>query len=292
MNHPSNLRGIGFMLIAGFVFVLNDSFMKLLLADFPPYEVLALRGAFGMVIAGSFLGLRGELQHWRTALNRFVFLRAGLEAAAILTYILALAHAPIGDVTAIFQTTPLLVILGMVFIHRERASLWRMGLVILGFGGALLVAQPGQGTISPFVMLAFVTTIFAALRDLAGRHIPKDVPPLLSTLVTIVVVVIPSIFCGLIFENWAAPKAPALWLGFGAGLFMMLGHFFTLLAYKNASAQAVAPFYYSFMVFAVVMGFVIFGDVPNTLAFLGMAIIMGSGLAIAGLERKKSGVAD
>ena len=73
---------------------------------------------------------------------------------------------------------------------------------------------------------------------------------------------------------------------------MMLGHFFTLLAYKNASAQAVAPFYYSFMVFAVAAGFVIFGDVPNMLAFLGMAIIMGSGLAIATLERKRSGAAD
>lgn len=292
MNHPSNLRGIGFMLLAGFVFVLNDSFMKLVLADLPPYEVLVLRGGFGAVFAGLFLGFSRELGNWRAALNRFVFLRACLEAAAILTYILALAKAPIGDVTAIFQTTPLLVILGMVLIHREQASLWRIGLVILGFGGALLVAQPGQGTISPFVMLAFVTAVFAALRDLAGRYIPRTVPPMLSTFVTIIVVAVSSAFCGLVFESWTIPQASAWGLSIGAGLFMMLGHFFTLLAYKNASAQAVAPFYYSFMVFAVAAGFVIFGDVPNMLAFLGMAIIMGSGLAIATLERKRSGAAD
>ena len=292
MNHPSNLRGIGFMLLAGFVFVLNDSFMKLVLADLPPYEVLVLRGGFGALFAGLFLGFSKELGNWRAALNRFVFLRASLEAAAILTYILALAHAPIGDVTAIFQTTPLLVILGMVLIHREQAAPWRIGLVILGFCGALLVAQPGQGTISPFVMLAFVTAVFAALRDLAGRYIPSTVSPMLSTFVTIIVVAGSSALCGLVFESWIAPQASAWWLSVGAGLFMMLGHFFTLLAYKNASAQAVAPFYYSFMVFAVAAGFVIFGDVPNVLALFGMAIIMGSGLAIATFERKRSGTAD
>jgi drug/metabolite transporter (DMT)-like permease len=292
MNHPSNLRGIGFMLLAGFVFVLNDSFMKLVLANLPPYEVLVLRGTFGAGFAAIFLGFSGELRNWRSALNRFVFLRAGLEACAILTYILALARAPIGDVTAIFQTTPLLVILGMVIIHREQASFYRIGLVILGFVGALLVAQPGQGTISPFVMLAFVTAVFAALRDLAGRYIPRGVPPMLSTFVTILVVGTSSALCGFIFESWSVPQASAWWLSLGAGLFMMLGHYFTLLAYKNASAQAVAPFYYSFMVFAVAMGFVIFGDVPNVLAILGMAIIMGSGLVIAAMERQPSRTPD
>jgi drug/metabolite transporter (DMT)-like permease len=292
MNHPSNLRGIGFMLLAGFVFMLNDSFLKIILADLPPYEVLVMRGVFGTLIAGAFLTVMGELKQWRAALNRFVFLRAGFETAAILTYILALARAPIGDVTAIFQTTPLLVILGMVLIHREQASGLRLGLVVAGFAGAMLVAQPGQGTTSPFVMLAFVTAVFAALRDLAGRYIPRTVSPMLSTFVTIVVVCASSAVCGLLFETWTAPKASAWGLSIGAGLFVMLGHFFTLLAYKNASAQAVAPFYYSFMVFAVVMGFVIFGDVPNLLAFSGMAIIMGSGLAIGALERKRSGAAD
>ncbi len=292
MNHPSNLRGIGFMLMAGFVFMLNDSFLKIMLFDLPPYEVLVLRGVFGTFIAGGFLTAAGDLKQWRSALNRFVFLRAGLESAAILTYILALARAPIGDVTAIFQTTPLLVILGMVLIHREQASFLRLGLVILGFAGALLVAQPGQGTISPFVMLAFVTALFAALRDLAGRYIPRDVPPMLSTFVTIVVVCASSAICGFLFESWTPPRASAWGLSIGAGLFVMLGHFFTLLAYKNASAQAVAPFYYSFMVFAVAMGYVLFGDVPNVLAFGGMAIIMGSGLAIAALERKNSGAAN
>ena len=130
------------------------------------------------------------------------------------------------------------------------------------------------------------------MRDLAGRRIPKSVPALYSTLVTILVVVAGAFICGVIGENWTMPNALGFGLTFAAGLFMMFGHLFTLLAYKNASAQAVAPFYYSFMIFAVAMGYFIFGDVPNALALVGMAVIMGSGLALVGLERKASGTAD
>ncbi len=287
MATPSNLRGIGCMLLSGFAFVLNDSFMKLAIGTLPPYEVLVLRGLFGTVFALILLNLMGDLKHLRRAANTHVLLRAGLESVAILTYILALAHASIGDVTAIFQTTPLLVIAGMIFIHREKASTLRLGLVALGFGGALMVAQPGSVASSPYVMLAFVTAGFAALRDLAARQISSTVPALLSTLILILVVLMSALICGLVFEQWLMPPLKVIVLCGAAGLFMMLGHYFTLLAYRNASAQAVAPFYYSFMVFAVIFGFALFGDVPNWLAIFGMATIMMSGLTIMAIDQRE-----
>ena len=188
MAQTSNLRGIIYMLASGFTFVLNDSLLKLAMVGLPPYEVLVMRGLSGAFFALVLLGLNGELKFQSAFISRPVILRAVLECGAILTYIIALAHAPIGDVTAIFQTTPLLVIMGMIFIHGEQAALWRLGLIVLGFIGALLVAQPGQGTISPFVMLAFLTAVFAALRDLAARKIDPSIPAMFSTLVLIVTV--------------------------------------------------------------------------------------------------------
>ena len=281
--HP--LRGVFFMLLSGFTFVLNDSMMKLAMVSLPPYEVLVLRGAAGAVFALLLLRF-GHAPVRLNMIGRAVLLRAGLEAVAILTYIIALAHAPIGDVTAIFQTTPLLVILGMIFIHREATAWLRLGLVVAGFAGALLVAQPGQGTISPFVMLAFITAVFAALRDLAARQISSEVPAIFSTLILIITVLAAAFVCGMLFEQWHLPGPNLIAMTTGAGLMMMLGHHFTLLAYRNASAQAVAPFYYSFMLFAVILGYVIFGDVPNLLGVFGMAIIMASGLAVLALERR------
>lgn len=274
------------MLAGAGTFVLNDSFMKLALADLPPYEVLVLRGLSGTFCTVILLALMGDLTKLKSAFNRWVFLRGLLEVGAILTYILALSHAPIGDVTAIFQITPLLVILGMVFIHREQAVPARLILVGLGFAGALLVAQPGSGATSPYLMFAFVTALFAALRDLAGRRVISAVPALAATFITIVMVMSASGLVGLATEQWLMPSNKHIMLLAAAGLFMMLGHMFTFLAYRNASAQAVAPFYYAFMIWAVVLGFLIFHDIPNTLSIMGMALILASGLGIVYLENR------
>jgi drug/metabolite transporter (DMT)-like permease len=288
MSQTSNLRGIAFMSAGAFTFVLNDSFMKLALADLPPYEVLFLRGISGTFCALIMMLAMGDLPKLPTAFNRWVFLRGILEVGAILTYILALSHAPIGDVTAIFQTTPLLVILGMIFVHKEKTAVLRFGLVVAGFLGALLVAQPGSSVTSPYLSLAFVTALAAALRDLAGRRVSSAIPALLATFITIVMVMTAGGLIGVFFEVWVMPNQHHTMLLAGAGLFMMLGHMFTFLAYRNASAQAVAPFYYAFMIWAVVMGYMIFGDVPNTLAMLGMLLILATGLAIIYLEKKSA----
>lgn len=288
MATQSNLRGIGFMLAGAGVFVLNDSFMKIALTDLPPNQVLAMRGLSGTVCALVLLAIMGDLKKLPEALTRWVYLRAALEVGAILTYILALAHASIGDVTAIFQITPLLVILGMIFIHRESASVVRVALVALGFAGALFVAQPGSSATSPYLMLAFATALFASLRDLAGRRVTTEIPALAATLITIVFVMTASGLVNALTETWVRPTWIHCVILAAAGLFMMLGHMFTFLAYRNASAQAVAPFYYAFMIWAIIMGYGLFGDVPNLLSMIGMALILTSGLGIVYIERKQA----
>ncbi len=286
MTPTSNLRGIAFMLAGAGTFVLNDSFMKIALADLPPYEVLVLRGLSGTLCALVLLAIMGDVSKLFSAFSCWVFLRGILEVGAILTYILALSHATVGDVTAIFQITPLLVILGMVFIHREQSVPARLILVGLGFAGAMFVAQPGSGATSPYLMFAFVTALFAALRDLAGRRVTTAVPALAATFITIVMVMSASGLVGLGTEQWLMPSPKHIILMAGAGLFMMLGHMFTFLAYRNASAQAVAPFYYAFMIWAVVLGFLIFRDIPNTLSIIGMTLILLSGLGIVYMENR------
>jgi len=286
MESPYQLRGVFSILLAGFVFVFNDALMKLAMVDLPPYEVLVLRGLSGIVFALLFLAWRGEAKWHPAILTWPVLMRASLECVAILTYIIALQYAPIGDVTALFQTTPLLVFVGLVFIQGEKASALRLSLVVLGFVGAMMVAQPGLGTISPYAMLALVTAGFAAARDLAARKIVSDFPALLSTFVLILTVLSFAFVCHLLFEKWVAPPPAVLALPLAAGLMMMLGHHFTLLAYRYADGQVVAPFYYGFLVFAVIGGYFIFGDVPNALSFFGMAVIVLSGLAILWLGKR------
>jgi drug/metabolite transporter (DMT)-like permease len=256
----------------------------------PPYQTLCLRGVFAFVWALPLLTMLGHWKDMPQALNGFVFARGLLEVLAIMTFIQALAHAPLGNVTAIFQILPMLILVGMAVFHREKIGASQWGLVLAGFAGALLVAQPGFGSTSPFALLAFAAAFFAALRDLAGRRIPASTPVLVSTFVTNGLVMVFAAAAGLTFEDWVAPSSDQYLLLLGTGLLVTIGHMFTFLAFKHAEAKAVAPFYYSFMVWAVFLGFVIFDDVPNGLAIAGMLLILASGLAVIFLEGRSKSV--
>jgi drug/metabolite transporter (DMT)-like permease len=288
MKQNSNLRGIFYMLISTLSFVLNDSIMKWVLVSVPPYEVLVIRGGFGIIWGLGLLCITGEVRKLPLAINRWVCLRGALEIGGILTYILALLHASLADATAIFQTTPLLVILGLMAIHREPVGAKTILLVLLGFIGAILVAQPNATGASPYIFFAFLAAIFASLRDLAGRRIPSNVPVLASTFMTIILVMLGAAIVGLSFESWVMPSQKLIAVIAGGSFLMVLAHVFTFLAYRHASAQAVAPFIYSYLIWAIAVSYLAFNVVPNSLAIFGMAFILMSGLAIVYFGQKPS----
>lgn len=276
------------MVLSAGSFVLNDSMMKMAIADAPPFEVLFIRSVFACIWLIGLLAVLGNLKDLPSAFNRFVVSRGLFEIGSVLTFVLALAHAAQADIMAIYQTTPLLIILGMSFFHGEKIGRLRLILVLLGFGGALLVAQPGGSQVSPYVMLAFLTAFFSALRDLAGRKIPDATPVLVSTFVTTLLVMVSAFIANRLFERWVTPNSTQfLQLGFAA-LLVNIGHVFTFQAFKKADAQAVAPFYYAFMIWGIIMGYIFFRDIPNFLAICGMTLILLSGLAIVFLERKNT----
>ena len=286
VRSKSNLIGIGYLILGAGSFVLNDSLMKLILTELPSMQILVLRGLFGTLCLLPMLLYMGQLKALPAAFNRWVVLRGLLEVGAIISFVTALSHAPQADVTAIFQTTPMLIVLGMVIFHGEKLDSLRMALIALGFAGALMVAQPGSVSTSPFAMFAFVTALFAATRDLIGRNIPASTPVLVSTLVTVLLVLLASALIGLATEDWQVPGSVQILLMLVAGFLMAIGHVFTFLAYKHAEAQAVAPFYYSFMIWALIIGYFLFDTVPNALALSGMALILLSGLAVIYLEQR------
>src|SRR6185295_6903846 len=150
MHHPSNLRGIVFMVLAGGTFVANDSFMKLVLADTPPMQVLLMRGMAATLWCLPLVFILGFGRYIHRVINPWVLLRAAFEILAVTSFILALKHMPIGDITAIFQISPLFVVIGVSLIWGEKIGPIRAVLIALGLTGALLVAQPGGTSASPY----------------------------------------------------------------------------------------------------------------------------------------------
>jgi len=286
MHHPSNLRGIVFMVLAGGTFVANDSFMKLVLADTPPMQVLLMRGMAATLWCLPLVFILGYGRDIHRVINPWVLLRAAFEILAVTSFILALNHMPIGDITAIFQISPLFVVIGVSLIWGEKIGPIRTALIALGLTGALLVAQPGSTSASPYAAFGFLTAIGSALRDLAGRKVPHSIPGIVVALTTIIAVMAVAGLSTISFETWVPPSNANILKMLAAGLFLVGGHTFVFLAFRFAKAAAVAPFYYAFTLWAMLSGLVVFGDIPNWLSIIGIVFILGSGLASVALDQR------
>ena len=103
----------------------------------------------------------------------------------------------------------------------------------------------------------------------------------------VVVVLIGAALAHALFESWVAPGPASLLLLAGAGLFLIFGHFFIFMAYRVGPTGVVAPFYYTFTVWAVISGLVVFGSLPNLLAIVGIAMVVASGLTIALFDERR-----
>jgi drug/metabolite transporter (DMT)-like permease len=285
MTPTSNLRGIIYMVLSGLTFVSCDSFLKLMLLDVPPLQSLVLRGISATTWCLGLITIMGQFKDLAKALNLWTVLRSLAEVVAVTAFILALANVPLADVTAIYQVAPLLVLAGASVIWGEKVGVWRWTLIALGLAGALVVAQPGRAGASPFALLGFVTALASATRDLLSRKAPQNVPGLVVTFNVVVAVLLASFINNQIFEGWQ-PVSTRAWLySIGAGFFVMLGHFFVYMAFRHASARAVAPFYYSFTLVAVTFGAIFFREYPNALALLGIGMIVTCGLGVLYFEQ-------
>ena len=283
----SNLRGIAFMAIATGVFSINDALMKLATVGLPPYEVVFLRGVFASLVMLPVMLLAGTGRQLRHVVDKWVLIRNGFELMAVLSFILALANMPIADLTALGQVSPLLLLLGVALLYGERIGAARIVLIALGFAGALLVAQPGLAGFSPYALLALFSAACVALRDITGRKVGSNIPAPVVAYATLLLVMAGAGMATFTLEEWVTPTPRHLMLLAGAGLFLSLGHLLIFLSYRNATAGAVAPFYYLFSVWAVLSGLFVFGTFPNALALCGIALIVGSGVAVVLLDRRR-----
>ena len=284
---PTRIRGPFFMVVATGSYVINDTMMKLATIGLPPYEVLFLRGLAALLWSVPLLYFLGYARQVGHIFEGRVVLRNGFELVAILAYVVALANMPIADASALGQVTPLLVILGASFVFGERVGGVRLALIGLGFAGALLVAQPTMQGISIFALLALANAAFGAARDITGRMVPAHVPGMIVAVSAVVIVLAGAGAAHLISEDWVAPGPHHLMLLAGAGLFLIFGHFFIFMAYRVGPTGVVAPFYYTFTIWAVASGLLVFNELPNLAAICGILLVVASGLAVVLLDERK-----
>ncbi len=265
------------MVAAMSLFIGNDTLMKLAREVFPAGQAIALRTVFAVIAGLAMVFLLKEGGKLGMALRPIVLLRGLIESAVALSFIWALGLLPLGNITAILMTSPLIIVVLAVMLRIERIG-WRRTLAVaVGFCGVLLVVRPAADGFNLAAIVALISAILVGWRDLLTRRIGNDVPSTVISLTTTVLVGLVSIGYGL-FETWQPFwRIETLYLA-GAAVLVSSGSFFIVGAFRNTDLGVVSGYRYSIVVFAVLMGYIVWGEVPDPVAFAGIALIVGSGL--------------
>ena len=280
------LAGIALMLGAVACFACLDASAKWVNRTTDPLLTAAVR------YIGSFLVVGALLRPWaRPAIlrTRRPLLQAGrtlcLVLATVCTFY-AVRHLPLTQMTSISFASPLVVALLAGPLLGERLDARRLGAVLAGFAGVLLVTRPAGADFHPAMLLALVTACASALyavatRTLAG-HDRSETTLFWSGLLGA------AIFLPVLPLAWSAPASPWTWAGMaGIVAFGTLGHWMLILAHGRAPASVLAPFFYAQLLWATLLGFLVFGEVPDRWTFAGGAVVMASGLFLLHAERAR-----
>ncbi len=197
---------------------------------------------------------------------------------------------PIADITAIIQIAPLIVLVAVAVIYKEAIGAWRWALILLGFMGAVLVANPGAAGFSPVLLIALLIPFGAGFRDIFTRGIPAGVHGLVPSFAVILMVLAVAGAGHFAFEQWAAVTWRHALLFAAAGLFLMFGQILILAAFRLSEARVVAPLLYSFMFWATLSGVVVFGDPLTWNGLVGMGMIVASGFALTVFAPKRASI--
>ncbi len=275
--NPANRAGIAATVGAGAGFVCNDALVKHVSAQLASAQLIFIRGLFALVI----LGLVGRLllkhRDYRAMLDVRVVRRALVDALATLCYLTALAYLPLGNATAINMAAPIFIAAGAALFYGEKIGVSRWLLIALGFVGVLLVIQPRTEAFNQFAWLCLLATVLHAIRDLLTRSISPTVPSFVVTMATALSV---TLFAGVysIYQGWK-PLTPHALLSLAlASIFLSVAYFLLVKSMRAGDMAVIAPFRYSSLPFALLLGYLFWGDIPNALAWTGIALLVLSGL--------------
>ncbi len=273
-----NARGAGLMMASMAAFTINDTFMKSLSGTLPLFQTLFLRGlmtvALLAIIARAMGALRFDVP--RADWHR-IGIRTVAEIGAAYFFITALFNMPLANVTAILQVMPLSVTLaGAVFLG-EAVGWRRLTAILVGFCGVLIIVKPGAEGFSVYSIYVLISVVFVTVRDLVTRRLSRDVPSLTVALSAAIGV---TLFSGLasLGGEWHPLTGHSAMILACAAIFVIGGYLFSVMAMRVGEVAIVAPFRYTSILWALVLGFAVFGDWPGWTTLLGAAIIVATGV--------------
>jgi drug/metabolite transporter (DMT)-like permease len=267
-------------------FAVEDMFVKSAAREMSLGLVVILLGLVGLAFFATWAMRRGEPVFPAALASPPLLVRSGFEISGRLFYALALALTPLSVASAILQAAPLVVMLGAAVLFRERIG-WRRWLAVaIGFAGVLVILRPGLAGFDLLSLLAVAAMLGFSGRDLATRAAPPALSNAQLGVLGYLMFTIAGAIILAVMGDATVPGLHALARAFGAAVFGIAGYAFLTAAMRTGEVGAVTPFRYTRLVFAIILGALVFGERPDAAMLIGSALVVGSGLFILTRARR------
>jgi drug/metabolite transporter (DMT)-like permease len=283
----NNLKAALFVVIAMSMITTNDAIVKHITQVFNVGQIMFLRGALICVIFAIVMRMRRQPVFERKSLHRWNLLRALFELAATLAFMTGLSMLPIAVASTLGFSSPIFLALLAALVLKEHVGLDRWIVILVGFGGVMLITNPFADSASWAVIFPIICAFFVALRDIAIRYVPSDIPSSQVAFINAWVVMIGGGIYS-IFQGWGdADLGWYLWF-FGLGGALYCGYLFLIIGSRLGELSFIGPFKYISILIAIIYGYLIWGDKPTLSMLAGAAIIVISGIILLSTEKRRN----
>lgn len=273
-----NALGAIFMMVSMMGFALNDASMKAVLMRMDLFQALFLRGLAATALIGVLAWRRRALRPAMTRRDPWILsVRLLSEIGGAWCFLNALAALPIALAAAILQVMPLAVTLAAAVFLKEPLGWRRLTAILIGFVGMLIIVRPGASGFDADALWAVAAVGFFVSRDLSTRALSHSMHPAFVTLTTALVLTVMG-GIGTAAVVWTPVETSTWLIILAAAVLVLIGYFFGVEAMRSGEISMVSPFRYTILLWAMLVGALAFGEIPDATSLFGAAVVVGAGI--------------
>lgn len=288
MTLSDNARGAVLMTVAMAAFTLNDTAMKLVMQSVPLFQAIGLRGllaTFALLLIGWRMGGLSlnlpDRDRWLLAV------RSAAEVLGTLTFLAALNHMPLANLSAILQVLPLAVTLAAALFLGDRVGWRRMTAILVGFAGVLIIIRPGPDGFDLWALVGLASVACVVVRDLVTRRMSASLPSVTVALTAAVTVLVMG-GIGTALQGWQPVGGREWLLLIAAAGALIVGYLTVVMTMRVGEISFVAPFRYTALLWAMALDFMIFGHLFDSFTMFGAGLVVATGIFTFWRERQLS----
>ena len=273
------------MVLAMAGFAIEDLVIKLVSAHLPVSQILIMLGLFSLIWFMMIARWKKIPLLTREMLNKPFIIRTIADLFAALFFVIAVVNSPLSSASAILQFSPLLVTLGAALFLRERVSLGSWIAIGFGFAGIMLIIRPGTDSFTPASIFAVLSVAMLALREITTRVMSVSVPSLAVSSWAFAACALIGFLTIPLFPVPVIPRGEDLLLMLASSVVSCIAYYALVKATRDGEISVIAPFRYTRLLFALILSYWILGEQPDTIMYIGSALVVFSGLYNIGFGR-------